>query len=254
MSPKTRGRKLIQTPRRGEAIKREDRCFSFFLLLSIFARKGREQEREREMNKNSRLSLYSLRFFLFRAIEKNTPRQLWIPDELQIELNRHRVNTFTYLLRLFTRWFSKGSAHLFFPLFLYFSLSLVRPRMNIKELRGGGKSGFRGGEEDIDFHRVGPNIVANSLVTVFSYYHDELVRRWMVDGMDEYWTNDKGLIKAGPNVECIASLSFHHVSTIFRFQSLYSFSTCFIVCYWNNEREMNEQHGFQENCTRTRDH
>lgn len=49
--------------------------------------------------------------------------------------------------------------------------------MNIKELRGGGKSGFRGGEEDIDFHRVGPNIVANSLVTVFSYYHDELVRR-----------------------------------------------------------------------------
>lgn len=149
------------------------------LLLSAsfdFCTKGkRTGERERETNKNSRLSLYSLRFFLFRAIEKNTPRQLWIPDELQIELNRHRVNTFTYLLRLFTRRFSKGSAHLFFSLFL--SLSLVRPRMNIKELRGGGKSGFRGGEEDIDFHRVGPNIVANSLVTVFSYYHDELVRR-----------------------------------------------------------------------------
>lgn len=150
------------------------------LLLSAsfdFCTKGkRTGEREREMNKNSRLSLYSLRFFFpFRAIEKNTPRQLWIPDELQIELNRHRVNTFTYLLRLFTRRFSKGSAHLFFSLFL--SLSLVRPRMNIKELRGGGKSGFRGGEEDIDFHRVGPNIVANSLVTVFSYYHDELVRR-----------------------------------------------------------------------------
>lgn len=150
------------------------------LLLSAsfdFCTKGkRTGERERETNKNSRLSLYSLRFFFpFRAIEKNTPRQLWIPDELQIELNRHRVNTFTYLLRLFTRRFSKGSAHLFFSLFL--SLSLVRPRMNIKELRGGGKSGFRGGEEDIDFHRVGPNIVANSLVTVFSYYHDELVRR-----------------------------------------------------------------------------
>ena len=149
------------------------------LLLSAsfdFCTKGkRTGERERETNKNSRLSLYSLRFFLFRAIEKNTPRQLWIPDELQIELNRHRVNTFTYLLRLFTRRFSKGSAHLFFSLFL--SLSLVRPRMNINELRGGGKSGFRGGEEDIDFHRVGPNIVANSLVTVFSYYHDELVRR-----------------------------------------------------------------------------
>lgn len=150
------------------------------LLLSAsfdFCTKGkRTGEREREMNKNSRLSLYSLRFFFpFRAIEKNTPRQLWIPDELQIELNRHRVNTFTYLLRLFTRRFSKGSAHLFFSLFL--SLSLVRPRMNIKELRGGGKSGFRGGEGDIDFHRVGPNIVANSLVTVFSYYHDELVRR-----------------------------------------------------------------------------
>lgn len=129
------------------------------------------------------------------------------------------------------RW----SAHLFFSLFLYFSLSLslslVGPRMNIKELRGRGKSGFQG----IDFHRVGPNIVANSLVTVFSYYHDELIRRWMVGGMDEYWTNDKGLIKAGPNVECIASLSFHHVCTIFRFQSLYSFSTCFIVCYWNND-------------------
>lgn len=97
------------------------------LLLSAsfdFCTKGkRTGEREREMNKNSRLSLYSLRFFLFRAIEKNTPRQLWIPDELQIELNRHRVNTFTYLLRLFTRRFSKGSAHLFFSLFLSLFLS-----------------------------------------------------------------------------------------------------------------------------------
>ena len=97
------------------------------LLLSAsfdFCTKGkRTGERERETNKNSRLSLYSLRFFLFRAIEKNTPRQLWIPDELQIELNRHRVNTFTYLLRLFTRRFSKGSAHLFFSLFLSLFLS-----------------------------------------------------------------------------------------------------------------------------------
>lgn len=98
------------------------------LLLSAsfdFCTKGkRTGERERETNKNSRLSLYSLRFFFpFRAIEKNTPRQLWIPDELQIELNRHRVNTFTYLLRLFTRRFSKGSAHLFFSLFLSLFLS-----------------------------------------------------------------------------------------------------------------------------------
>ena len=140
------------------------------------------RERERWVKILAHLCTLALLLLLpFRAIEKNTPRQLQIPDELQIELNRHRINTSTYLLRLFTQRFSKGSMIRpsffflcsFISLSLSLSLSLVGARMNIKELRGRGKSGFQG----IDFHRVGPNIVANSLVTVFSYYHDELIRR-----------------------------------------------------------------------------
>lgn len=99
------------------------------LLLSAsfdFCTKGKrtgERERERWIKILVYLCIACASSFPFAQSKKIPLVNYRFPDELQIELNRHCVNTFTYLLRLFTRRFSKGSAHLFFSLFLSLFLS-----------------------------------------------------------------------------------------------------------------------------------
>lgn len=129
---------------------------------------------------------------------------------MQIELNRQRINTRTYPFSpLVYSTTLKRIDDLFFSFFFSFVRWILK-NYEVEENRNSRVSIFT------EFS--GPNIVANGLVTVFSYYHDGLytVEWWL--GTDEYWTNDKGLIRAGPNVECIP---LHCIPCIFRSQSLY---------------------------------
>lgn len=168
------------------------------------------KEKEREMNKNSLLLFPSLRSFSF----SQSKRILLVNYRFPMNCKSSWIDSvLTHVRipspRLFTRRLWKGSM-IFFFLFFFSFVRWILKNYEVEENRNSRVSIFT---EFSD-----PNIVANGLVTVFSYYHDGLytVEWWL--GTDEYWTNDKGLIRAGPNVECIP---LHCIPCIFRSQSLY---------------------------------
>lgn len=200
------------------------------------------------MNKNFLLLFPSLRSFSFSQSKRISLVNYRFPMNCKSSwidsvLTHVRIPS----PRLFTRRLWKGSM-IFFFLFFFSFVRWILKNYEVEENRNSRVSIFT------EFS--GPNIVANGLVTVFSYYHDGLytVEWWL--GTDEYWTNDKGLIRAGPNVECIPPslyTMYIPISIV-----VYSFSTCFIVRYcrgggvtignerttrfqgnWTNEKSLN---------------